>query len=58
MKKAHRSGVDLKQFMKLYMNFLLDAYKYFLMGDFEYLQIPSTYEGVKDILSKISRLLI
>jgi DNA polymerase-3 subunit gamma/tau len=44
IEEAHRSGVDLKQFMKLYMNFLLDAYKYFLMGDFEYLQIPSTYE--------------
>lgn len=46
IEEAHRSGVDLKQFMKLYMNFLLDAYKYFLMGDFEYLQIPSTYEEV------------
>ena len=44
IEEAHRSGVDLKQFMKLYMNFLLDAYKYFLIGDFEYLQIPSTYE--------------
>jgi DNA polymerase-3 subunit gamma/tau len=44
IEEAYRSGVDLKQFMKLYMNFLLDAYKYFLIGDFEYLQIPSTYE--------------
>lgn len=44
IEESHRSGVDLKQFMKLYMNFLLDAYKYFLIGDFEYLQIPSTYE--------------
>lgn len=44
IEEAHRSGIDLKQFMKLYMSFLLDAYKYFLIGDFEYLQIPSTYE--------------
>ena len=44
IEEAHRSGSDLKQFMKLYSNFILDAYKYFLLGDFEYLQIPSTYE--------------
>lgn len=65
---AHRSGIDLKQFMKLYMNFLLDAYKYFLMGDFEYLQIPSTYEealngytdeeyqDIKELLDEVIRL--
>lgn len=42
--KIHRSGVDLKQFMKQYGVFLVDCYKYFLLQDFEYLQIPSTYE--------------
>lgn len=68
IEEAHRSGVDLKQFMKLYMNFLLDAYKYFLMGDFEYLQIPSTYEealngytdeeyqDIKELLDEVIRL--
>lgn len=68
IEEAHRSGVDLKQFMKLYMNFLLDAYKYFLMGDFEYLQIPSTYEealngytdeeyqDIKELLDEIIKL--
>lgn len=68
IEEAHRSGVDLKQFMKLYMNFLLDAYKYFLMGDFEYLQIPSTYEealngytneeyqDIKELLDEVVRL--
>lgn len=44
IEESHRRGIDLKQFMKLYMHFLLDAYKYFLIGNFEYLQIPSTYE--------------
>lgn len=68
IEEAHRSGVDLKQFMKLYMNFLLDSYKYFLMGDFEYLQIPSTYEealneytdeeyqDIKELLDEVIRL--
>ena len=68
IEEAHRSGVDLKQFMKLYMNFLLDAYKYFLIGDFEYLQIPSTYEealngytdeeyqDIKELLDEVIRL--
>ena len=68
IEEAHRSGVDLKQFMKLYMNFLLDVYKYFLIGDFEYLQIPSTYEealngytdeeyqDIKELLDEVIRL--
>lgn len=41
---AYRAGMDLKQFMKQYSYFLLDIYKYYLLGDFEYLQIPSTFE--------------
>jgi len=45
IEEAHRSGIDLKQFMKQYGYFVLDAYKYFLLGNFEYLQIPSNYEG-------------
>lgn len=45
IEETHRSGLDLKQFMKLYMQFVLDAYKYYLLsGNFEYLQIPSTYD--------------
>lgn len=42
VEEAHRSGVDLKQFIKQYSYFLLDAYKYNLLGSFEYLQIPSS----------------
>ena len=48
IEEAHRSGVDLKQFIKQYSYFVLDAYKYFLIGDFEYLQIPSTYADKLD----------
>lgn len=43
IEEAHRSGIDLKQFIKQYSYFVLDAYKYYLLGGFEYLQIPSTY---------------
>lgn len=42
IEEAHRSGVDLKQFIKQYSYFLLDAYKYNLLGSFEYVQIPSS----------------
>ncbi len=48
IEEAHRSGIDLKQFMKQYSYFILDAYKYYLLGDFEYLQIPSTYSDILD----------
>lgn len=40
---AHARGVDLKQFMKQYCLFILDAYKWCLMGSLEYTQLPSTY---------------
>lgn len=42
IEEAHRSGIDLKQFIKQYSYFLLDVYKYYLLNSFEYLQIPSS----------------
>jgi len=68
IEEAHRSGVDLKQFIKQYSHFVLDAYKYCLLGDFEYLQIPSTYadkldswddetyDFIKELLAEIIKL--
>lgn len=44
IENTYRSGVDLKQFMRQYSYFLLDACKFMLISDFEYLQIPSLYE--------------
>lgn len=41
---VHRSGMDLKQFMKQYLYFILDAYKWWLTQKFDYIQIPSTYK--------------
>lgn len=45
IENIHRSGVDLKQFMKQYSMFLVDCYKFHLIGNFDYLQIPSTYSA-------------
>jgi len=68
IEEAHRSGIDLKQFIKQYSYFVLDVYKYYLLGGFEYLQIPSTYvdrldawddetyDFVKELLAEIIKL--
>ncbi len=40
----HKSGADLKQFMKQFGWFVLDVCKYQKLGNFEYLQIPEIYE--------------
>lgn len=68
IEEAHRSGTDLKQFIKQYSYFVLDAYKYCLLEGFEYLQIPSiyadrldawddeTYDFVKELLAEIIKL--
>lgn len=49
---THADGKDLKQFIKNYMNFLLDVVKFDITGKFEYMQLPSTY---KDKLESIRR---
>ena len=36
----HNSGKDLKQFVRLYMQFLLDANKYAVGCDWQYINIP------------------
>jgi DNA polymerase-3 subunit gamma/tau len=41
---VHRTGIDLKQFMKQYSLFLLSVAKYYLLGTFKYVQIPSLYK--------------
>ena len=37
------SGIDLKQFVKSYMQFVLDINKYILTRNFEYITIPGNY---------------
>lgn len=40
----HRTGLDLRQFIKTYSYFLLDLCKYELFGNFQFLQMPSIYD--------------
>lgn len=41
---VYRDGVDLKQFIKNYLHFVLDLTVYDVIRDFDYIQIPNTYE--------------
>ena len=45
---VHRSGKDLKQFIKTYTNFVLDLCKYGCLGNFEFIEIPNTYKYTMD----------
>ena len=49
VESIHKSGLDLKQFIKQYTLFVLDVCKYDLFRDFTYLQLPNIY---KDRLDK------
>lgn len=42
----HADGKDLKQFVRDYVGFLLDVCKYDITKTFEFLQLPTIYEGV------------
>lgn len=43
LETIHRDGIDLKQFVKQMLHFVLDMAKYRLLASFDYLQIPSFY---------------
>lgn len=45
---VHRSGKDLKQFIKTYTNFVLDLCKYGCLGTFEFIEIPSIHKERMD----------
>ena len=46
--KVYNSGVDLKQFMKTYFEFILDIRKYELLQSFDFIKIPSTHREELD----------
>lgn len=48
IENVHRSGKDLKQFIKTYTNFVLDLCKYGCLGNFEYIEIPSIHKERMD----------
>ena len=45
----HSSGVDLKQFIRQYINFVLDIKKWFILGNFDYLTIPQTNDMIEQL---------
>lgn len=40
----YRSGKDLKQFMKQFMNYVLDVSKFIIYSNYDYIQIPNTID--------------
>lgn len=44
IENLYLSGIDLKQFVKTYMQFILDVNKYLLTKTFDYINIPNTCE--------------
>ena len=48
----YEQGIELRQFIKNYLDFLLDVCKYNTLNNFDYLQIPITY---KERLDKLCR---
>ena len=46
IEEVHSSGKDLKQFVRTFMEFVLDINKYNILHSFDYLQVPATEENV------------
>ena len=44
IERIHSSGKDLKQFIRQYLNFVLDIKKFIVLNEFDYLSIPETEE--------------
>lgn len=52
VEQIHSSGIDLKQFIRQYINFVLDIKKYIILQDFTYLQLPQV-EQITTLLKDI-----
>lgn len=48
----HSTGVDMKQFIRQYLNFVLDIKKWFILGNFKYLQIPEI-DTIKEFINNL-----
>ena len=55
IEEVFASGEDMKQFIKQYMNFVLDVSKWYICKDFRYTQLPETGE-MKDWLKSAGEL--
>ena len=54
IEEVHMSGKDLKQFIRQYMNFVVDIAKYNIIPTFDYIQIPNI-ETNQNFLNKITK---
>ena len=54
IEQIHNDGKDLKQFIRQYINFVLDIKKYLILDNWEFIQIPQTNDNV-DFLKDITR---
>ena len=45
---VYKSGIEMKQFIKTFMEFALDVCKYGLTRDFALLKMPNTYQSILD----------
>ncbi len=45
---VYKSGIEMKQFIKTFMEFVLDVCKYGLAKDFALLKMPNTYQSILD----------
>jgi DNA polymerase-3 subunit gamma/tau len=52
LERIHSDGVDMKQFIRQYLNFVLDIKKWFILGDFKFLQIPEI-DTIKDFINDL-----
>lgn len=53
LESSYAEGIDMKQFIKDYLHFILDVNKYLVIGSFDYIQLPQT-EDIKNFLDRYS----
>lgn len=47
IENVYNNGMDIKQFIRQFLNFVIDVNKYFICNDFEYVNIPITKKNVE-----------
>ena len=53
IEEIHNDGKDLKQFIRQFLNFVLDIKKYAILDSFDYIQIPYS-EGMEEFLDTMA----
>lgn len=53
IEQAYQEGIDLKQMMKQFTAFLVDIIKYDMLGNFDYLMIPSNFDRELEMIATV-----